>query len=116
MTIFGYPLEPHFNNAADETPITVKSDEAFLGHLEVSNINADDLFIQLFDTASPTVGTITPIQSLLIPQGNTTVRGALDQVWGNGLHFTAALAYAVTTTPTGSTGPAVAVTVNIAYV
>ncbi len=119
MAIFGYPLAPHFNNSADATVTTVKNDTTLVGHIEASNINAnEDLFLQLFDARNADVklGTTTPKYSLLLPTGNGTLRGALDQLFVNGLIFHIALSYAVTKTPTGATGPTTPVTVNIGYI
>lgn len=112
----GYANDPHFNNAADENVTTVKNTGGFLVYFEVSNINTNDVFLQLFNEVSPVVGTSTPVQSFLIPQGNGVVRGAADQLIPNGLYFSSAITYAITTTPTGATGPATAVTVNLQYV
>lgn len=113
----GYHYIPHLNEAADESATTVRSDQTHLMGIEISNLNAQDLFIQLFNASSPTVGTSTPVQSYLIPQGNgINAHGALDMVFENGIRFTTAMSYAITTTPSGSTGPDTAITVNLLIV
>lgn len=109
-------LSPHFNNAATNTITTVKPSAGFIGFLEASHPNPNDIFIQFFDSSvSITVGSTTPIYSLIVPAGDGTLRGAMDKHPAMRLIFSNSIKYAVTTTPTGSTAPASNATVNIGY-
>ena len=78
----------------------------------VSNINAADAFIQLFDlaTGSVTVGVTTPKQSYLIPAG-----GARDIRFDTPMAFLTAITYACTTTATGSGDPTIGLVVNLMF-
>jgi hypothetical protein len=70
---------------------------------------APRLFLQLFNTNAPTVGTTVPEIVIPVPAGSGTVDEAVVKVVFKGsqgsLVLNTGLAYAVTTTPTGSTGP-----------
>lgn len=65
------------------------------------------LYLQLFNSAAPTVGTTAPRMVLPVPPGNTKRDVAtLDvQLSGNARHFDTALAIAVTTVYNGSVAP-----------
>lgn len=117
----GYWIQTHFNNSADENITTVLASQTQVLYIEASNINSHDVYIQFFDEANPVVGTTTPKQSFLVPQGNTEAHGAFDKdfvhggVVVSGIRFGTACKYAVTKTSTGSTGPDSAITMNIGY-
>ena len=85
-----------------------------LDHFEASNSSGSDAFLQLFDAASAsdvTLGTTVPNQSYFIP-GPAGATGGADRIYTRPILFEAGLAYAVTTTPTGNTSPASAITLN----
>lgn len=111
----GQSRRPYFSNNGTSTKAAIKAGEAHLFALEVSNPNTDDAFIQLFDAAiaNVTVGSTTPTLSLLVPAGqSSTVRGAMDKDYPDGVFFGSGITYACTTTPTGSTNPTSALTIN----
>ena len=83
--------------------------------LEVSNPNAADAYLQLFDVAagSVTVGTTDPNQSLFVPAGDGTKDGAMDKDFGAGIFFKNAITYACTTTAAGAGDPTTGLVVNM---
>lgn len=77
--------------------------------LEQHTNDAPVLYLQVFNHASPTVGTTAPATVLQVPAGSTKVEFArlAAQFQGafGGLHLATALSYAVTTTHDGLTAP-----------
>lgn len=102
----GGSLTPFFDAAADETAQALKASAGVLKKIWIANLDADTLFLQLFDVAagSVTVGTTTPDLVIPIPKGDATDYGILSD-WINA-EFGTAITYAVTTTPTGNGAPA----------
>lgn len=112
------PRLPHFDSDGDNSVQSVKTVAGRIHAIEVSNPNAADAFLQLFDlaTGDVTVGTTTPILSLIVPAGDATLDGAMDKNWGEeGLDFQTAITYACTTTATGNGDPSTGLIVNILF-
>lgn len=106
-----------FDPDGDNTAQVVKAGGGTLWVLEVSNPNAEDAYLQLYDLAAGdvTVGTTTPKQSYLVPAGDGTRDGAFDRVFPIGMLFRTAITYACTTTPTGNGDPTTGLVVNALY-
>jgi hypothetical protein len=70
---------------------------------------APRLFLQIFNTNSPTVGTTAPEKVVPVPAGssNLDVSVLKEEFQGTlgGLHLSTGFAYAVTTTHDGNTAP-----------
>jgi hypothetical protein len=98
-------------NAADEVAVAVRTGKTLITQVEVRQRTNDApiLYLQLFNAAAPTVGTTKPVSVVPVPAGNANVDIATGKYTFNshfgGMYFATALAYAVTTTPDGSTGP-----------
>jgi len=110
-------LTPFFDSDGDNTAQVVKAAAGKLYGLEISNPNAADAWIQLFDVAagSVVVGTTTPIQSYLVPAGNGVQDGGMDKNFTIPINFATAITYACTTTPTGAGDPTTGLVVNAWY-
>lgn len=81
----------------------------------VSNVNAAARYLKLYNKASaPTVGTDTPVMTILIP-GNTAGAGA-TVAFENGIAFGTGIAYALTTGVADSDTGAVAANEIVAHV
>lgn len=114
----GTGLSTLFDSDADNTAQALKASAGRLYFLEVSNPNAADAWVQIFDlaTGSVTVGATTPKLSLFVPAGDGTLDGAMDKSWEIGMHFATAITYACTTTPTGSGDPTTGLILNAGFV
>ena len=106
-----------FDSDGDNSAQVIKAKPGRIHYIEVSNINAVDAYLQLFDVAagSVTVGTTTPMQSFLVPKGDGANRGAMDRVFDPPIDFQIAMTYACTTTATGNGDPTTGLIVNIGY-
>ena len=106
-----------FDGDGDNTAQVIKNNPGRLHYIEVSNINAADAFLQLFDAlaVNVTVGTTTPKQSFLVPKGNGTDRGAMNWVFDPPIEFSIGITYACTTTATGNGDPTTGLVVNVGY-
>lgn len=91
--------------------VQVKSSSGQLGMLECYNPNGAQVYIQLLDAASPTLGTTVPVASIPVAPG-ATGGFALALV---GIQFANAIQVAATTTATGSTAPTTAPDCNAVY-
>ncbi len=97
--------------AQDATATVVRSGATLLKGVRVrQNTNdAPVLYVQIFNHASPNVGTTAPVHVLQVPAGSTKVECAtLDARFESqfgGAYLATALSYAVTTTHDGSTNP-----------
>ena len=107
-----------FDSDGDNTAQTMKAGMGRLHFLEVSNINAADAYLQLFDVlaANVTVGTTTPKMTLLVPKGDGANRGAMDVTFDPPVNFDVGITYACTTTATGNGDPTTGLVVNAGYV
>ena len=111
-------VTPHLATDGYNTAQASKADPGTLYYLHVVNSNTADAYLQLFDAATGdvTVGTTTPVLTLLIPGGDGTNSGALDRAFNEApINFETAITYACTTTPTGSGDPTTGLTVNATY-
>lgn len=108
---------PLFDADGDNTPQQVKASAGAIYAIEVSNPNAADAYLQLFDVAngSITVGTTAPNLSFLVPAGDGTKDGAMDKIFTIPIKFGTAVNYACTTTATGNGDPSTGLIVNILY-
>jgi hypothetical protein len=104
-----------FDSDGDNTAQAGNTAPVVLYGLEVSNPNAADAYIQLFDlaTGSVTVGSTAPKLSFLVPGGDGTLDGGIDMLFSHGVDFATALTYACTTTATGNTDPSTGLVVNL---
>jgi hypothetical protein len=100
---------PHFRESAGAAVETIRDEAGQLCLLEVRNPNAAEVWLQLFDHAAPVVGTTPPALSFYVP-----ALGGNDKMFTVPIEFLVAIKYAITTTPTGDTGPAAGVIVNAA--
>lgn len=109
-----FPGNPFFDAAATATATAMSIPAKMLYSVELSNPNAADAFLQLFDlaVADVTLGSTTPTLSFFIPAGDGTLDAAMDKSWPAGVIFNKAITYAVTTTPAGNTAPSTALPFN----
>jgi hypothetical protein len=94
---------------------TVNDGPCVVGDMTVSNPNTSEVWIQFFDKLATdvTVGTTAPDLSYPCPPGDGS-NSSTSVVIGSDskLQFDTGCTYAITTTRTGSTAPALDVTVN----
>lgn len=104
-------------SAATTNATSVKASAGQLYEIFVSNVNAAARYLKLYDKASaPTVGSDTPVWTVIIP-GNTAGGGTAKSI-PKGLAFTAGIAFALTTEATDAGTTAVAaneIVVNLGY-
>lgn len=104
-------------SAASTNATSVKGSAGQLFGWALSNVNAAARYLKLYNKASaPTVGTDTPVMTLIIP-GNTAGAGQV-QMFDQGIAFGTGIAFALTTeaTDAGSTGVAAnEIVVNLFY-
>ena len=95
--------------AANATAVVVRAGITEVKRIRVKQFNsaAPRLFLQLFNTNAPTVGTTAPELVLRIPAGDSKKDSARAQyqINGNDMNFATGLSYAVTTTHDGNTAP-----------
>lgn len=96
---------------ANATAVVVRNGRTILKNVRVEQRAgaAAQLFLQIFNTNAPTVGTTVPTIVIPIPAGDTqlmfTYHKAIFAGRRGGLDLTTGFSYAVTTTQTGSTAP-----------
>ena len=79
--------------------------------LHAFNPNASEIYLQLYDHASPTVGTTTPSRTYAVPgRGWLTLDLTIPQAYATAIHV------AATATIGGSTAPGTGVLVDVEYV
>lgn len=104
-------------SAATTNATSLKASPGQIGYIFCSNVNAAQRYLKLYNKASaPSVGSDTPVHTLIIP-GNTAGAGHSLPVPA-GIEFTTGIAYALTTeaTDAGTTGVALSeIVVNIGY-
>jgi hypothetical protein len=98
------------NVNVDETGIDVVTGNVLLRSIKVLQKTGDApaLYLQLYNAASPTVGTTLPTMVLLVPAGLPSSHARTTYDFSNnlgGINFGTALALAVTTTHDGAVGP-----------
>lgn len=108
---------PLFDSDGDNNVQTVKSSAGAIYAIEVSNPNAADAYLQLFNLASGnvTVGTTAPTLSFFVPAGDGVNDGAMDKIFSVPIKFGTAINYACTTTATGNGDPTTGLIVNILF-
>lgn len=90
----GHATSHHLISAASTNATSVKGSNGTIGSLVATNLNVLPRYIKLYSKASaPTVGTDTPVATLLIPPGGSLV---LD-CGGFGIRLSTGIAYALTT-------------------
>lgn len=83
-------------SAASTNATSVKASAGQVYAIQVFNLNAAARYLKLYNKASaPTVGSDTPVKTILIP-GNTAGAGVVAR-WPSGLEFTTGIAFAITT-------------------
>ena len=98
-------------DAANATAVAVRN-----GRVHIKNIRMEQraaaaprLFLQIFNTNAPTVGTTAPEVAIPVPAGQSNMdMQTLDIIVGakrGGLELSTGFAYAVTTTPTNAVAP-----------
>jgi len=98
------------NVNVDETGVDVVTANVLLRSVKVlqKTVDAPALYLQLYNAASPTVGTTAPTMVLPIPAGLASSFATATYKFSaniGGINFGTALALAVTTTHDGATGP-----------
>lgn len=114
----GPAMTAYFDADGDNTAQAIKAGAGRIYHLECSNRNAADAYLQLFDasTGNTTVGQTTPVQSYLVPAaGDASHAGAFDREFIVPLSFANAITYACTLTPTGSGDPITGLVLNVGF-
>lgn len=104
-------------SAASTNATSLKASAGKIYSIQASNVNAAARYLKLYNKSSaPTVGTDTPVKTLIIP-GNTAGAGT-NIVFPTGIEFATGIAFALTTeaTDAGTTGVAASeIVVNIDY-
>jgi hypothetical protein len=104
-------------SAASTNATSLKASAGQIYGIQVFNVNAAARYLKLYNKATaPTVGTDTPVKTIMIP-GNTAGAGAVI-AWPPGIAFGTGIAYALTTGIADSDTGAVAASelvVNIDY-
>ena len=110
----GIRTQLYFDSDGDNTNQVVKDYPGKIYSIEVSNPNAANAFLQIFDalTDNVTVGSTTPKQSYIVPAS-----GAMDKSFADApLEYGVGIIVACTTTATGSGDPSTGLIVNIQYI
>jgi hypothetical protein len=106
-------------SAATTNATSLKASAGVIYGIQVTNVNASPRYLKLYNKASaPTVGTDTPVKTLIIP-GNATGAGSNVPIPVRGINFSTGIAFALTTeaTDAGTTGVAAnEIVVNIDYI
>lgn len=106
-------------SAASTNATSLKGSAGVIYGIQISNINASPRYLKLYNKASaPTVGTDTPVKTLIIP-GNATGAGSNVPISIRGINFSTGIAFALTVeaTDAGTTGVAAnEIVVNIDYI
>lgn len=105
---------PTVDTTADETKVLLTDGAGnrttSIYHVNASNPNNTELFVQFFDAAATTdvtLGTTVPDWFVIVPKGvGANDEGSVDINYYNApVKFQKGIVYAVTTTVGGSTGP-----------
>ena len=80
---------PHYNGNALASVSTIKASAGQLTMLDAKNENVTGAWLQIFDHASPTVGTTVPTFSFWVPPG-----GGVDKMFHVPVEFASAIKYA----------------------
>lgn len=113
-TAFAFALSgnaPFYRSNLAATAVAVATKPTYLSGYNVANSNSAIVYVQFFDAASAgavTVGTTAPTMVLAVP-GN----GVIDGIQIGQVAFQLGIVVAATTTATGSTAPATALSATI---
>lgn len=106
-------------SAASTNATSLKASAGVIYGIQLTNVNASPRYLKLYNKASaPTVGTDTPVKTLIIP-GNATGAGSNVPIPVRGINFSIGIAFALTTeaADSGTTGVAAnEIIVNIDYI
>jgi hypothetical protein len=102
---------PKLLNGLSTTVVQIKASAGQLALVQCYNPNTSQIYVQLLDSASPTLGTTTPVASIPVAPGST---GGFT-LSGVGVQFANAIQVAATTTATGSTAPTTAPDCNAVF-
>ena len=97
--------------AANATAVNIRNGASFLKNLKVEQrkLSAPQLYLQVYNTNLPTVGTTKPVFVVPVPAMNANVDAASLSIEAmgpfGGMYFSTALSFACTTTPDGLTAP-----------
>ncbi len=103
---------PYLANGLTTTVKTVDASAGVLGFVQCYNPNSSQIYVQVFNTTTVTLGTTVP--TLSIPIGPTSTGGLAMSSYGVALGGSA-IAIAATTTVNGSTAPSTAPDCNVGY-
>ena len=109
----------YYDASATATPETATTTaSALLLGIEVDNRgNADDVYLKIYDSEAPTVGTTVPVIVVKCPGGSRRkqIYGGADGAAGGGYVFSAGISFACVTDPgtAGTTSPTNAVPVTL---
>lgn len=93
-TSVGASSAHHLISAATTNATSVKASVGVINDIQVSNASASPRYFKLYNKASaPTVGTDTPVKTILVPAGDTVALSFAP----HGLRLTSGIAYALTT-------------------
>ena len=111
----GFPSFSHTISAASVNATVVKASAGVIGNIILSNSNAAARYFKLYNKATtPTVGTDTPVMTVLIPAGST-----IEISQSIGMRLSAGVSFGLTTgmavSDTGAVG-AGDVAVSIVYI
>lgn len=112
MSIYSIKTSKYVNAALSNTASVVKNSKGSIYQIYVLNTNAAVTYIQIYDSASVTVGTTVAIQSYGIPANGVL---NISITAPDRLAFLNNITIAATTTATGSTAPTTPVVANIIY-
>lgn len=99
-----------YSGSVTNSPTSIKGSAGQLYGWYIYNPNATVAYVQIFDSGSISLGTTVPVLSLGIPPG-----AGANVFSDTGFPFTNNIAYAVTTTRTGSTAPSSSVDTNFFF-
>lgn len=94
-----------------EAPVNLVDTRCIVYGFQVSNPSTDeDVWLQIHDLISPSIGTNNPKQSIFVPMRTTVVVPYVTPIF-----FSNAFTCAATNTPTGATGITTEISVNVQY-
>lgn len=99
------------NELLTEAPQTIKGSAGNLYGVNFKNADSVDAYVQIYDAASPTVGTDVPKLCIWVPAGGSWAEKFTGE---SKISFGTAITIAATTTATGNTGSA-GVIANVVY-
>jgi hypothetical protein len=98
------PTTNFLNSAATTNGTVIKSTAGTLWSIMVSNIGAAKIYVKLYNSATVTVGTTTPVLTVAVPSADV----ARLSFGSNGIRFATGICLAITANPADSDTTAVA--------